>query len=143
MKTYVKQFGVIVTEFGSVPVTEASSDYRRLLEEVAAGGAQIVDAPAPSTASLIAARKDEEYEKANALVLEGVDLNARAKYNIWLISSASSEARKAAIWSIDAWTDDLWHEYAVVRARILAGDLSARFTFSVPCPFTFWQIAAL
>ena len=143
MKTYVKQFGVIVTEFGSVPVTEASSDYRRLLEEVAAGEVQIVDAPAPSTASLIAARKDEEYEKANALALAGVDLNARAKYNVWLISPTSSEVRKSAIWSVDAWSDDLWQEYGAVRARILAGDLSARFSFSTPCPFTFWQIAAL
>ena len=91
----------------------------------------------------IQARKDEEYDKANALALAGVDLNARAKYNVWLISPASSETRKSAIWSVDAWSDDLWQEYGAVRARILAGDLSARFTFSTPCPFTFWQIAAL
>ena len=83
------------------------------------------------------------YEAANAMALAAIDLNARGKYQIWLISPASSQARKSAIWSVDAWSDDLWQEYGAVRARILAGDLSARFSFSTPCPFTFWQIAAL
>ena len=126
-----------------IPKDPANTDYARAVQEVANGGSTIEQPPAPSTASLINAAHSVAYESAKQMALAAIDIDARFKYNIWLIDPNSSAAQKAAIWEVYAWTDALWHEYATVRARILAGDLSARFSFSVPCPFTFWQIAAL
>jgi hypothetical protein len=95
------------------------------------------------TPDALYARKEAEYEKAKKLALDAIDIDARFKYNIWLIDPTASAAKKAAIWEVYAWTDALWQEYAVVRARILAGDTSAVFSFATPCPYNFWQVAAL
>ena len=122
-----------------IPKDPANTDYARAVQEVAEGISTVEQPPAvdPTPARIAAA-----WSAADKIAREGVDENARARFTIWLIEPESSPAKKQAIRDCVAWMDQIWSRYAVVKAQIQAGQ-DAQFTFDTPCPYNFWQIAAL
>lgn len=83
----------------------------------------------------------EAWAHYDAVALEGVDLNARGRFTLWLIDPASSADRLAKIQENLQWIDAVWSHYAADKAAIEAGTFTDYTWDNIPCPYTFWEIA--
>jgi hypothetical protein len=122
-----------------IPKDLTNTDYDRALQEVAVGVSTIQQAPAvdPTPARIAAA-----WEAAHDLAIAAIDSDARDRFGIWFSDPDTSPAKRQAIKDCVAWMDSIWQTYGAVKAQILAGN-DAKFQFSTPCPYTFWEVVAL
>jgi len=88
------------------------------------------------------ARISAAWSAADIIASSAIDHNSREQFIIWLIDPTSTSARKAAIAQCLAWMAGIWAAYATAKAQIQAGN-AVVFSYPTPCPFTFWQVAAL
>ena len=110
---------------------------RDYAEALATGTINAAPAVNPIPARLAAA-----WTAADAIAFSAIDHNSREQFILWLIDPTSTPAKKAAIAQCLAWMAGIWAAYAMAKAQIQAGN-AVVFSYPTPCPFTFWQVAAL
>ena len=88
------------------------------------------------------ARIAAAWSAADRIASSAIDHNSREQFILWLIDPTSTPARKAAIAQCLTWMAGIWAAYATAKSQIQAGNAVA-FSYPAPCPFTFWQVAAL
>ena len=117
-----------------IPKDPANRDYA---EALASGTINVAPAVDPIPARITAA-----WTAADRIAFAAIDHNSREQFILWLIDPTSTPARKAAIAQCLAWMAGIWAAYATAKAQIQTGN-AVVFSYSTPCPFTFWQVAAL
>ena len=118
----------------SIPKDPANRDYS---EALATGTINVAPAVDPIPARIAAA-----WSAADRIASSAIDHNSREQFILWFIDPTSTPARKAAIAQCLTWMAGIWAAYATAKSQIQAGNAVA-FSYSAPCPFTFWQVAAL
>jgi len=117
-----------------IPKDPANRDYS---EALATGTINVAPAVDPIPARIAAA-----WSAADIIASGAIDHNSREQFILWLIDPTSTPARKAAIAQCLTWMAGIWAAYATAKAQIQAGN-AVVFSYPTPCPFTFWQVAAL
>lgn len=105
--------------------------------------------PQPTDAQLAAVIPDysasriaSAWSAADSIASSAIDHNSREQFILWLIDPTSTPARKAAIAQCLTWMAGIWAAYATAKSQIQAGN-AVVFSYPTPCPFNFWQVAAL
>jgi len=117
-----------------IPKDPGNRDYA---EALATGTINIAPAVDPIPSRIAAA-----WSAADSIAFSAIDHNSREQFILWLIDPTSTPARKAAIAQCLTWMAGIWAAYATAKAQIQAGN-AVVFSYPTPCPFTFWQVAAL
>lgn len=127
--------GVVrVSDGAFIPTSPGNRDYIEYSKWAANGGVPLPDVTPPITALI-----DAQWRRADSIARISIDDNARARYLAWLIDG--NDTQKAMIRAVQGWADTVWQSYAVTKAAILAGDISATVPDPPPCPYDFWAIA--
>ena len=81
------------------------------------------------------------WGEADAMANKVADANARGRYLAWLIDPSTPAPAKALILKVQVAMDNMWKQYSIARAAIVAGAEPDPITAPVDVP-TFWDIAA-
>jgi hypothetical protein len=72
----------------------------------------------------------------------GFDDKFQKRCIAWKSDSSSSVTRLSRITDLENWSDNVWTEYARIRAKYSANDFSEDFNPAsiAPLPWNFWQV---
>lgn len=135
--TLTKTGTVVSRDFTSLPLAVAWQN--GMIEMYGIGNIEYALTELDTAPTLI----KQAWAAADRFALDNVDRNEREQYLGWLVNPATPVTRLAKIVAISEWLASIWQQYYTVKARIMAGDLSARFDPSLlpPLPYTFADIA--